>query len=72
MAGPAHLWVNSFQMMFPPCCVDSGSLLFNLKSLPQGLGADEQAPDGELAHLGLTPAPQWRGGPFCTDFPSVA
>lgn len=41
MAGSAHLWANSFQM-FPPCCVDSGSLLFNLKSLPQGLGAEHQ------------------------------
>lgn len=36
MAGPAHLWANSFQM-FRPCCVDSGRLLFNLKSLPKGL-----------------------------------
>lgn len=31
---------NSFQM-FLPCCVDSGRPLFNLKSLPQGLGAEE-------------------------------
>lgn len=66
MAGPAHLWVNSFQM-FPPCCVDSGSLLFNLKSLPQGLGAEEQTPDGESAHLGLTPRSAVTGGPFCAD-----
>lgn len=55
MAGSAHLWANSFQM-FPPFWVDSGSLLFNLKSLPQGLGAEERAPDGESARPGLSPA----------------
>lgn len=58
MAGPAHLWANSCQM-FPPCCVDSSSLLFNLKSLPQGLCAGDQAPDGASVRLGIPAAPHW-------------
>lgn len=55
MAGSAHLWANSFQM-FPPCCVDSGSLLFNLKSLPQGLCAENKHQMGSQGAPGLSPA----------------